>query len=83
MERLGKQYADAFYENLVRGVTTVSPDILGMMGKAIAREEAPAARGMLETLIKNATLAKERSVSPREFLVSTSGWAGRWPGSMW
>lgn len=60
MERLASRYAEAFYRNLVRGVTSVSPDILRMMEKAIPREESPAARGMLETLIKNATLAKER-----------------------
>jgi hypothetical protein len=47
MERLGKKYADAFYENLVRGVTSVSPDILGMMKKAIAREESRRPNGKL------------------------------------
>jgi fumarate hydratase subunit alpha len=60
VERLANLYENAFYENLVRGVTSVSQDILDMMEKAIVREEAPAAKGMLETLIKNATLAKER-----------------------
>jgi fumarate hydratase subunit alpha len=60
VERLARLYENAFYENLVRGVTSVSQDILDMMEKAIVREEAPAAKGMLETLIKNATLAKER-----------------------
>jgi fumarate hydratase subunit alpha len=57
MKDWGKQYEEAFYRNLVRGVTSVSPDILGMMEKAVGQEDSPAARGMLETLIRNARMA--------------------------
>jgi fumarate hydratase subunit alpha len=59
MKDLAKQYGEAFYKNLVRGVTSVSPDILGMMEKAVGQEDSPAARGMLETLIRNARMAAE------------------------
>jgi hypothetical protein len=45
MKKSAKQFTDPFYENLVKGVTNVSFDIMGMMEKDIDREESPSAMG--------------------------------------
>ncbi len=58
MNKIHETYEKVFYEFLVRGVTTISPDILGMLQKAIDQEESPAAKGMLEALIKNVQMAQ-------------------------
>jgi tartrate dehydratase alpha subunit/fumarate hydratase class I-like protein len=56
---LGEAVAGGFFQESGPGATSVSPDILGMMGKAVGQEDSPAASGMLETLIRNARMASE------------------------
>ena len=58
MEALEKKFADIFYESLVRGVTSVSPDILKLLKEA-HRDESPEGKPMLEAIIQNAELAQK------------------------
>ncbi len=58
MNKIHETYEKVFYEFLVRGVTTISPDILGMLQKAIDQEESQVAKGMLEALVKNVQMAQ-------------------------
>jgi fumarate hydratase subunit alpha len=58
MTPIEKQFADVFYESLVRGVTSVSPDILQLLKEA-RKEESPQGRSMLEALIQNVELAQK------------------------
>ncbi len=56
MNGLEKKFASAFYESLVRGVTSISPDILQLLKEA-RDDETPQGRSMLEALIQNVELA--------------------------
>jgi fumarate hydratase subunit alpha len=60
MKALEKQFSDAFYESLVRGVTSISPDILQLLKEA-RQEETPQGKSMLDALIENADLAQNTS----------------------
>lgn len=58
MKALERKFADSFYESLVRGVTSVSTDILQLLTEA--REgESPQGKSMLDALIRNVDLARK------------------------
>ena len=58
MKALERKFADSFYESLVRGVTSVSTDILQLLTEA--REgESPQGRSMLDALIQNVDQARK------------------------
>jgi tartrate dehydratase alpha subunit/fumarate hydratase class I-like protein len=52
MKALEKQFTDVFYESLVRGVTSVSPDIFQLLKEA-RKDESPQGKSMLDALIQN------------------------------
>lgn len=58
MIALEKQFSDAFYEYLVRGVTSVSADILQLLKEA-RKDESPQGKSMLDALIENVELAQK------------------------
>ncbi len=58
MIALQKEFSDAFYESLVRGVTSVSPDILPLLKEA-REDETPQGKSMLDALIENVELAQK------------------------
>jgi tartrate dehydratase alpha subunit/fumarate hydratase class I-like protein len=60
MKALEKQFSDAFYESLVRGVTSISPDILQLLKEA-RQGETPQGKSMMDALIENADLAQNTS----------------------
>lgn len=60
MERFAAKFREVFYESLVRGVTSISPDILKLMKEALAVEESPPAKAMLKAMIDNVGLAREQ-----------------------
>jgi fumarate hydratase subunit alpha len=58
MKALEKQFAAVFYESLVKGVTSISPDILQLMKEA-KDDESPQGKSMLEAMIQNVELAQK------------------------
>lgn len=60
MERLEAEFGRIFYESLVKGVTSISHDILKMMEEALDVEESPPAKVMLGSMIKNVELAQKQ-----------------------
>jgi fumarate hydratase subunit alpha len=58
MKALEKKFADVFYESLVRGVTSISPDILQLL-KDARKDESPQGKSMLDALIQNVELAQK------------------------
>jgi len=58
MNALEKQFTNTFYESLVRGVTSVSPDILDLLKEA-RKDESPQGKSMLDALIENVDLAQK------------------------
>jgi len=60
MEEIAKHFEEVFYDYLVsRGATSISPDVLRLMERALDVDESPPARVMLETMIENLKLAQE------------------------
>ncbi len=60
MEGFATKFRDTFYESLVKGVTSISPDILKLMKEALEIEESPPAKAMLKAMIDNVGLAREQ-----------------------
>ncbi|HSR09968.1 MAG TPA: fumarate hydratase, partial [Thermodesulfobacteriota bacterium] len=58
MNTLEKNFAETFYDALVNGVTSISPDIFQMLVKA-RDDETPQGRSMLDALIENVELARK------------------------
>ena len=58
MKDLEKKFAEIFYESLVRGVTSISPDILKLILEA-RENESPQGKSMLEAMIQNVELAQK------------------------
>lgn len=58
MKEVGKKFAEVFYDSLVRGITSISPDILQLMMEA-RENESPQGKSMLEAMIQNVELAQK------------------------
>jgi fumarate hydratase subunit alpha len=58
MLALEKKFAEVFYDSLVRGITSISPDILQLMTEA-RENESPQGKSMLEAMIQNVELARK------------------------
>ncbi len=58
MKTIEDKFADLFYLSLIRGVTGISPDILSMLTGA-RDMEGPAARSMLDAMLRNVELAQK------------------------
>ena len=58
MKTLEKKFAEVFYGSLVRGVTSISSDILNLIMEA-RENESSQGRSMLEAMIKNVELAQK------------------------
>ncbi len=59
MKKIETKFGEAFYESLVGGVTSISPDILQLMEEALAEEKSPPAKAMLEAMLQNVELAQK------------------------
>ncbi|MGA2958956.1 MAG: fumarate hydratase [Thermodesulfobacteriota bacterium] len=58
MIALENKFAEVFYDSLVRGITSISPDILQLMTEA-RENESPQGKSMLEAMIQNVELARK------------------------
>lgn len=58
MKALEKKFAEVFYDSLVRGITSISPDILQLMMEA-RENESPQGKSMLDAMIQNVELAQK------------------------
>jgi tartrate dehydratase alpha subunit/fumarate hydratase class I-like protein len=84
MKTLEKKFAEVFYGSLVRGVTSISSDILNLMMEA-RENESSQGRSMLEAMIKNVELAqklKKGYASLPEFPASMCAAVRRWEESI-
>lgn len=55
-----KMLYDEVYDLIHRSCTTISPDVKGLMEKALERETNPTAQSMIKAMIDNVALAKEK-----------------------
>jgi len=59
MKGLENKFSEIFYDSLVRGITSISPDILKLMKEA-REDESPQGKSMLDAMVQNVELAQKR-----------------------
>ncbi|HYB21635.1 MAG TPA: fumarate hydratase [Thermodesulfobacteriota bacterium] len=59
MKGLENKFSEIFYDSLVRGITSISPDILKLMMEA-REDESPQGKSMLDAMVQNVELAQKR-----------------------
>ena len=60
MQEVEEKFSKIFYESLIQGVTSISPDILKLLEGALAEESSAPAKGMLNAMLENVRLAREQ-----------------------
>jgi len=60
MENLAKRFEQLFFDSLVKGVTTISPDVLKLLKHSLELEDSPPAKRMIETMIDNVDMANKQ-----------------------
>lgn len=56
-----ENFANAFYEALVKGVTGISPDVQQLLEQGLQAEDSPIGRTMLEAMLANLALARKQN----------------------
>jgi fumarate hydratase subunit alpha len=58
-ESSAESFADYFYDSLVKGVTSISPDVLKLLQDARSQEDA-SGRAMIDALLKNVAISQSK-----------------------